>query len=88
MTDPNTTPIVVNTDQTAAQVGVMLRYATTAIGGYLVAKGWITGDFLELVLTLVTVFGPMAYAAWRSHQQKKALVTIAAAAPDDVAVLK
>lgn len=88
MTDPTTTPIIVNPDQTAAQIGVALRYALTLVGGYLVAKGWIGDDLLELLTTLLLTLGPVAYAAYRSHQQKKALVTVATAAPDYVAVVK
>lgn len=88
MTDPNTSPIVVNPDQTAAQLGVAIRYALTAIGGYLVAKGWISGDLLEILVNAAVIVGPAAYAFYRSHQQKKALVTIAASASDDVAVIK
>jgi hypothetical protein len=88
VTDPDTIPIVVNPDQTAAQFGVALRYALTLVGGYLVAKGWIGKDLVELVTTLALTFGPFAYAAYRSHQQKRALVTVAEAAPNSVAVVK
>lgn len=88
MTDPDTIPIVVNPDQTAAQLGVALRYALTLVGGYLVAKGWIGDDLLELITTLALTLGPVAYAAYRAHQQKKALVTVAQAAPNDVAIVK
>lgn len=88
MTDPDTTPIVVNPDQTVAQLGVALRYALTMIGGYLVAKGWIGEDLVELIVAIATLIGPVAYAVYRSHQQKKALVRVAEAAPDTVAVIK
>lgn len=88
MTDPDTPPIVVNPDQTAAQAGVAIRYALTVIGGYLVAKGWIGDDLLELLTTLILTLGPFAYATYRSHQQKKALITVATAAPDSVAIIK
>ncbi|WP_375248321.1 hypothetical protein [Sphingomonas sp.] len=88
MTDPDTTPIVVNPDQTAAQLGVAIRYALTAIGGYLVAKGWISGDLLEVLVNAAVIVGPAAYASYRSDQQKKVLVTVASAAPDSVSVIK
>lgn len=88
MTDPNTTPIVVNPDQTMAQLGVAVRYAVTLVGGYLVGKGWIDGDLLQVIAAALTALVPAAYAAYRSHQQKKALVTVAAAAPNTVAVVK
>lgn len=88
MTDPNTTPIVVNPDQTLAQFGVALRYAIQTLGGYLAAKGYVDGDFVQVLIAIVTLLGPYAYAAYRSHQQKKALVKIATAAPDSVAIVK
>jgi hypothetical protein len=56
--------------------------------GYFVAKGYVDGDFLQVLLAIATVLGPYAYAAYRSHQQKKALVRVANAAPDSVAVVK
>jgi hypothetical protein len=86
MTDQ--TPIIVNTDQTAAQLGVALRYGLTTIGAYAIGKGWIDGDLLQLIVALATVIAPAAFAFYRSHQQKKQLVTIASAAPDSVAVVQ
>jgi hypothetical protein len=88
MTDPNTAPIVVNPDQTMAQLGVALRYFVTGLGGYLVGKGWIDGELLQVIVAGLTALAPAVYAAYRSHQQKKALVTVAAAAPNTVAVVK
>ena len=82
MTDPNETPIVVNPDQTAAQAGVLIRYVLATLGGFLVAKGWISGDVLEAIINVALIVGPLAYAAYRSHQQKKAMVALAAAAPN------
>jgi hypothetical protein len=88
MTDPDTTPIVVNPDQTTAQLGVAVRYAVTLVGGYLVGKGWIDGDLLQVIAAALTALVPAIYAAYRAHQQKKALVRITASAPDSVAVFK
>lgn len=88
MTDPNGTPIVVNPDQTMAQLGVAVRYAITLVGGYLVGKGWIDGDLVQVIATALTALVPAAYAVWRSSQQKKALVKITQSASDDVAVIK
>jgi len=84
MTDPNTNPIVVNPDQTMAQLGVAVRYATTLVGGYLVGKGWIDGDLVQVIATALTALVPAAYAVWRSHQQKKALVALATEAPNGI----
>lgn len=88
MTDPDTNPIVVNPDQTMAQLGVAIRYALTAVGGYMVAKGWLEDDLLQIIVNVAVMLGPIAYAAWRSQQQKRALVKIAEYAPNDVAVVK
>lgn len=88
MTDPNTRPIEVNPDNTAATLGIALRYAITTLGGYFVGKGWIDGDLVQVVSSVALVVAPAIYAWWRSNRQKQALVTLAEAAPDRVAVVK
>jgi hypothetical protein len=88
MTDPNTTPIIVNPGQSMDQFGVALRYAIQTLGGYLAAKGYVDGDFVQVLLAIATLLGPYAYAAYKSYQQKKALVMIATAAPNTVAIVK
>lgn len=85
MTD---TPVVVNPDQTTAQLGLMIRYVLTSIGGYLVGKGWIEGDVLEVAINIAVVVGPIAYASYISHKKKQDLLKVAVAAPDEVAVIK
>ena len=88
MTDPDTRPIEINPDPTAAQLAILLRYAITSLGGYAAGKGWVDGDLVQIIASLSMMAAPMLYAAWRSHQEKAALVTIATAAPNSVAVLK
>lgn len=88
MTDPDNSPIIVNEAQTAANLGVALRYGLTTIGAWAIGKGYITSDLLQALVGLVTVVAPAAWAFWRSHEQKKALVKIANAAPNSVAVVQ
>ena len=88
VTDPNTTPIVVNPDPTYAQLAIALRYAITTIGGYAAGKGWIDGDTVQVILSVVAILAPPAYAAWKASCDKKTLVTVATSASDDVSVVK
>jgi len=81
-------PIIVNSDPTVAQLGVAIRYALTMLGGYLVGKGWLDGDLLQVLLAIVPVVGPALYAFYRQHTVKQREVQLAAAAPDSVAVVK
>jgi hypothetical protein len=87
MTDPET-PMMVNADPLPAQLATLLRYVLTTLGGYAIAKGWITGDALEMVTSIVLVAAPMLYGIWRTQRNKADLVRVASAAPDSVAVVK
>lgn len=88
MSETPTTPILVDPNALPAIGAVVLRYALQALGGFLVARGWIDGDAVEAIVSGSLVVVPMAYAAVRASRNRAKLVTIAAAAPNDVAVVK
>lgn len=88
MTDPTTTPIIVDPDPTLATLGVAIRYAITTLGGYLVGKGWIDGDLVQVVASIALALLPAVYAAWKARENKAVLTTVAASAPDTVAIVK
>ncbi len=88
MNDETKAPILVDPNAFPAIAAVILRYALQALGGFLVARGWIEGDTVEIIVSGGLVVAPMAYAAARAHRNRARLVTIAEAAPNDVARVK
>lgn len=78
-------PIVVS-DQTATPpIFAALRYALTAVGAWLIGKGYITDQTLEMLTALVTVVAPTLYGIWLSYRNKQKLIATADAAPNSVA---
>lgn len=78
-------PILVSDQTTTPPVFAALRYALTAVGGWLIGKGYITDDTLEMLMALVTVVAPTVYGVWLSFRNKQKLITTADAAPNSVA---
>lgn len=81
-------PIVVPESSVIAQIGALLRYLLTAIGGFAIGKGWIASDLLELLTGLLTVAAPTAYGIWLTWRNRRALVAAAEVAPDAVALVR
>lgn len=77
--DPNSVP---------GQIAALGRYTITAIGSFALGRGWISSDVLQLITGLLTVALPTGFAIYKTWDNKKKLVTIAASAPDSVAVVK
>ena len=84
----NDTPMIINADPMPAQLATLLRYVLTTLGGYAIAKGWISGDALEMVTSITLVAAPMLYGIWWTRQNKSNLVRAGSAAPDCIAVVR
>lgn len=77
---------IIVTDQTATPpIFAALRYALTAVGAWLIGKGYITDQTLEMLTALVTVVAPTLYGIWLSYRNKQKLIATADAAPNSVA---
>lgn len=83
------TPIQVDSRQLPAGAGTLLRYGLTALGTYMVTEGILpAGSDVNALVGAVLVLASTAYGMYATYRNKKQLVTTAAAAPDDVAVVK
>lgn len=86
MTDDTQEPqFQIDPSSIAGQLIVLARYVLTSGGSFALGKGWIDGDALQFITGIITIAAPAAYAIWKTYSDKQRLVTIARAAPDDVA---
>lgn len=88
MSNDTTPPIEISDSTTATQIATLARYVVTTLGGYALGKGWIEEDLLQMLVALVAVVAPSAYGIYKSYVHKRQLITVASAAPDNVAVVK
>jgi len=85
MSNDMTPPIQVSDNTLEGQIATFARYLVVTVGGFALGKGWIDGDFLQLITGLVTIGGPSAYGIYKTYTMKVRLITVAQAAPDSVA---
>ncbi len=83
-----TDPIIVNESPLPQSAFTLLRYALTAIGGLLVSQGYFDEEVLNNVIGALLIIIPTAAGVYRTVFNKKQLVIAAAAAPNDVAVVR
>lgn len=81
-------PITVNAGTAPEVVTTIARYLVTFVGGWIVAKGWITADQLPQVAGVILGAVPLIWGAWSAFRNKSKLITTAEAAPNNVAVVK
>lgn len=81
-------PIIVRENPYPAGVSTVIRYALTALGAFLVSRGIFSQDMINDVIGAVLVILPAAYGLYRTVILKKEAVVMAAALPNDVAVVK
>jgi hypothetical protein len=92
MTNTTTTPIMVNSTPTPAQIESALRSALTGLGAAATALGAsnLAGDFS----TLLTYAGPVAMvigfglSQWTAYRNAHEKIAMANAAPPSVAMVK
>jgi hypothetical protein len=97
---PDDKPIIVYDRAIQDLIVTGLRYLVTITGGVSAVLGLLgTRDLVGLIvyfrstdgLALIGAFvaiGTTAYGAWKAYHNKTKLVTVAEAAPDNVAVVK
>ncbi|MFN3473583.1 MAG: hypothetical protein ACK4ZW_06005 [Blastomonas sp.] len=78
-------PIIVTDNTLEGQIGTLLRYLVTSLGGFALGKGWIDGEALQFFTGLMTVALPTAYGIWKTYTGKQKLIATAQSAPDYVA---
>lgn len=98
MTEP-AAPIVVNPSPVKDQIAAGFRTLIVLIGGISAMIGFLgkhdlaglivylqSGSFVPIIGAASAV-GAFVYAQWQTIRRKRTLVTVTAAAPDDVAVV-
>jgi hypothetical protein len=86
---PPSTPIEVNPSQLPGGAATLLRYALTAAGTAMVTNHVLPADSnVNNIVGAVLVVVSTGYGMWRTWHNKREAVTMAAAAPDRVAVVK
>lgn len=78
-------PILVSDSTAPAAILTAVRYVITAVGGYLVSRGAITADTLQMILGVVGAVAPNLIGVFLSIRNKRKLITAAEAAPNSVA---
>lgn len=76
---------IINESSLAGQVTSLARHAVSALGGYLVARGMISGDVVEIALAITTTATPMLIGmavARLSHKKLKTAVEVAKGSKD------
>lgn len=90
MSDPNTTstPIVVPSDPTGAQIETLIGQGLAALGGVLTTFGVLTTEKWTAVGGLLAVLATGGWRLWRTTHNQAKLRTLAEAAPDTVGQIK
>lgn len=60
----------------SGQATTAVRYVVSAFGGYLVGRGWISGDVMEIALAIVTTATPMAIGMVLTRINKKQIIEV------------
>ncbi len=87
-TDPEPTPIVVNTSQVPAQIEAQFRVLLIAVGGYCVGKGWISQDIVTALVPVLLIGLPALRAWWKTKSNHDKQVTMANHLPDRIATVQ
>lgn len=88
MDDTTTADPIVVGSVANEQLGQAFRTLLTALGGYAVAKGWLTGDLETALVPFALIALPLAWGQIRVVKLNVDRKTMAAALPDTVAVTK
>lgn len=86
--EPTDTPIIVSESAVPTQVMAALRQLLVAAGGYLVGRGWLTGELVEALVPALLLLVPFAWSQLKVRRVQAKLVTAASAAPDSVAQVR
>lgn len=81
-------PIIVKDGTLVGQLGALGRYILTAGGAYALGKGWVDQELLQLLTGLLTIAAPALYGVWKTWHNKSRLLTVAEAAPNNIAMVK
>lgn len=81
-------PIEVARSPVREQILTTLRQALPPIAAFAVGRGYVADDTAALIAALAAIVWPIIDGQRRTLARSRALATLAAAAPDHVAVVK
>lgn len=82
---PDEAPIIVSASPAVDQIQSAFRAMLLAVGGWAVAKGWLTTDLATATASMILIVWPFVWAQLKVRKAHWRLVTVAQAAPDSVA---
>jgi hypothetical protein len=77
MNDPISKPIIITDSSIGKQAVTAVQYIVTAVGAFLLGRGWIKEDTIVLMGLLIPVVVPAIigmYKTWKGNEQKKSIV--------------
>ena len=81
-------PISVGNEVLPTVMASGLRYMIMMIGSFAVAREWVSPESLPGIATVVITVATFTYGLWRTQQRKNNLITAAAYAPNEVAIVR
>jgi hypothetical protein len=87
MNDTSAPPMVINPSPLPAMGGVIVRYASALLAGWLIRRGVITDSDAALVEGLALAIATVFYALWRAYKVKAETVKLGREVPDHIAIV-
>lgn len=84
-TPPVETPVSVPASAIPEQLASALRTLLAALGGYAVAKGWLTADVAAALVPVVLIGLPLLWSQFKVRRSNAKMRTMADRLPDWVA---
>lgn len=88
MVDTPEKPIVVQSNGIPEEVGTLIRYLATALGGWLVQRGWVSDSEVPMIVGAAMVIIPAAWGWLKTRSNNGKLKVLAEAAPNSVGLVK
>jgi len=90
MSDPETpaAPVVVKASSTSAEIETTIGQLIPAAGGVLLAYGAITAEKWAAISAVLPLLLSLFWRLWRTRRNHAKMVTMAKAAPDEIAQIR
>jgi hypothetical protein len=86
MADDTDKPMVVNSDPTSALIMTTVRGALGPVLATMAHDGYITGDQVQLILSVAAGAAVLAWQLWVSFRKSRKTLHVAQAHPSDVQI--
>lgn len=82
-----TTPLTVPASPVPEQLTAAIRTLLAALGGYAVAKGWLTAEVAAAIVPVLLIGGPLLWSQFRILRANAVMKAMADKLPDSVATV-